>query len=455
MPLPVYNRAMGRLKDYRGKRDFARTPEPRGRRARAGNLFVVQKHAARRLHYDLRLEMGGVLKSWAVPKGPSLNPRDKRLAVMTEDHPLDYGDFEGVIPERQYGAGTVMVWDTGTFTPEGGLSAGKQLAKGELKFTLAGRKLRGGFVLVKLKRSEKGNEWLLIKHRDAFADPQWAIDEHDGSALTGRLLSEIAEGLPPAKAAHHALAAELEGARKASWPSNLQPMLATLGERPFSDPEWLFEIKWDGVRALAWVERGKVRLRSRTGRDITEQYPELSALPVHLLAERAIVDGEIVVLNQDGRSDFERLQSRMHVRRPPARLQQQAPVTLYLFDLLYCDGYDLRQAPLAERKRLLRQLLDARDPVRYSDHQAEQGRELFKLARAHGLEGIVAKHARSPYLSRRRPYWVKFKLRREVDAVVGGWTAPRGAREHFGALLVGLYEGKKLRFIGGVGSGFT
>ncbi len=444
------------LEEYRRKRRFAETPEPAGKGARPGSdQFVVQKHAARRLHYDFRLVLNGVLKSWAVPKGPSLDPADKRLAVQTEDHPLDYANFEGIIPEGNYGAGTVMVWDRGAYRVEGEASAAQQLARGELKFSLDGQKLRGSFVLVKLRRSEKGNEWLLIKHKDAAADPGWNVDQHDGSALTGRTLEEIREGMPAAHTARGPRPEELDGAAKAEMPARLNPMLATLAEKPFSDPEWLFEIKWDGVRALAWVKDGRVEYRSRQGRSISDQYPELAALPECLNAKRAILDGEIVVLRADGRSDFERLQERMHVARPPAALQKRAPVTYYVFDVLFCDGYDLRSVPLAERKQFLRQILRPRDPFRYSDHHAGQGKELFELARRHGLEGILGKHARSSYVSQRSPHWLKFKVRREVDAVVGGWTEPRGSREHFGALLLGLYDGKALQFIGGVGSGFT
>lgn len=447
---------MAQLEEYRRKRHFDATPEPRGKRARkGGNRYVVQKHDARRLHYDFRLEIDGVLKSWAVPKGPSLNPADKRLAVQTEDHPLDYGDFEGTIPERQYGAGTVMVWDQGTFEAVGGPSVQKQLARGELKLLLHGHKLRGGFVLVKLKRSEKGNEWLLIKHKDSAMDTRWSVDAHDGSVLTGRTLSEIAEGLPPADSARVPGPGELPGARKATLPTRLEPMLATLVDKPFSDPAWIYEIKWDGVRTLAWVKGGKLELRSRTGRIVTDQYPEMAVLPERVLARQAILDGEIVVLDDNGRSDFERLQSRMHVSRPTPALRRQAPVVCYLFDIPYCDGYDLRQVPLLERKKFLHRLVDWRDPLRFSDHQEEHGRELFKLAQEQELEGLLGKHARSPYVSRRSPYWMKFKVTKELDAVVGGWTEPRGAREYFGALLLGLYDGKKLRFIGGVGSGFT
>jgi bifunctional non-homologous end joining protein LigD len=444
------------LEEYRRKRRFAKTPEPAGKGARpGGDQFVVQKHAARRLHYDFRLALNGVLKSWAVPKGPSLDPADKRLAVQTEDHPLDYANFEGIIPEGNYGAGTVMVWDCGAYRVEGEASAAQQLARGELKFSLDGQKLRGSFVLVKLRRSEKGNEWLLIKHKDAAAEPGWNVDQHDGSALTGRTLEEIREGMSAAHAARGPRPEELEGAAKAEMPARLNPMLATLAEKPFSHPEWLFEIKWDGVRSLAWVKEGRVEYRSRNGRSITDQYSELAALPECLNAKRAILDGEIVVLGADGRSDFERLQERMHVARPPVALQKRAPVTYYLFDVLFCDGYDLRSVPLAERKQFLRQILRPRDPFRYSDHHVGQGKELFELARSHGLEGILGKHARSVYVSQRSPHWLKFKVRREVDAVVGGWTEPRGSREHFGALLLGLYDGKALQFIGGVGSGFT
>jgi bifunctional non-homologous end joining protein LigD len=446
---------MATLKEYRRKRKFAKTPEPAGKRVPGqGDRFVVQKHAARRLHYDLRLEIDGVLKSWAVPKGPSLDPADKRLAVQTEDHPLDYAGFEGVIPEGNYGAGTVMVWDSGTFLPEGGIPPPQQLERGELKFVLRGRKLRGGFVLVKLRRSAKGNEWLLIKHKDAASEAGWEIEKHDGSALSGRTLDEIAHDLPASHPVLEAEPAKLDGARKAKMPARMAPMLATLAEEPFSHPEWLFEVKLDGVRALAWVQGGKVELRSRTGRLITAQYPDLVALPDRLRARQAILDGEIVVLDERGRSDFERLQTRMNVSRPSPTLVRQTPVIYYLFDLLYCEGYDLRDVPLLERKNLLRRLLDAGDPFRYCDHQIEKGKELFNLASEHGLEGIIGKDVRSPYVNRRSPYWMKFKGVQELDAVVGGWTEPRGSREHFGALLVGLYAEKSLRFIGGVGTGF-
>jgi bifunctional non-homologous end joining protein LigD len=452
---------MARLEEYRRKRRFDHTPEPPpGKQAaREPQTFVVQKHAARRLHYDFRLAIDGVLKSWAVPKGPSLNPADKRLAVQTEDHPMEYGGFEGKIPAGSYGAGTVMVWDRGTFQvegqTEGALDASRQLARGEIKFSLNGEKLRGSFVLVKLKQSEKGNEWLLIKHKDDAIDSAWNVDAHDGSVLTGRTLDEIAEELPPKRTPSPLRPAELDGTRKAAiMPHRLEPMLAKLIEKPFSDPNWLFEIKWDGVRAMAWVEEGKLTLRARTGNNITLHYPELVSAAPLVNAGRAILDGEIVALDARGHSDFELLQQRMHVRKPATGLVSQAPVTYYVFDLLYCDGYDLREAPLIERKELLRRLLLRHDRVRFSDHESARGKDLFDLARQNGLEGIIGKQSGSRYTSGRGNSWVKVKATQTLDAVVGGWTAPREGRTHFGSLLLGLYDRKSLRFIGHVGSGF-
>jgi bifunctional non-homologous end joining protein LigD len=446
---------MARLEEYRRKRRFDRTPEPSSPKAvpQFEGTFVVQKHAARRLHYDFRLAIDGVLKSWAVPKGPSLSPADKRMAVQTEDHPMSYADFEGNIPAGNYGAGTVMVWDRGRFRVEGQRGAKEQLEHGEIKFRLAGEKLSGGFVLVRTKRGDKQPEWLMIKHQDEAVDPAWNIDEHDGSVMTGRILDEIAGELPPKREPTPLQPGELEGARKAAMPASLSPMLATLIDKPFSDPGWLFEIKWDGARTLAWVEDGEVRLRSRAGNEVTHQYPELASLPQHLSVKQAILDGEIVVLDENGRSEFERMQQRMNVQRPSPDLLSRYPVTYFLFDLVYCDGYDLREVPVLARKNFLRRILDPSREFRFSDHQLEKGKELFELARQQDLEGVVGKRVDSFYASARSPNWVKLKATKTVDAVVGGWTAPRGSRTHFGSLLLGLYQGKALRFVGHAGTG--
>ena len=463
------------LEKYQKKRTFGETPEPADdagqvRNDGAGASFVVQKHEARRLHYDFRLEIDGVLKSWAVPKGPSLNPADKRLAVQTEDHPLEYAKFEGVIPKGNYGAGTVLIWDEGTYHPEAPIQ--EQLAKGDVKFSLNGSKLRGSFVLVKTKRASGSGgsgaasksagsgkpaqaEWLLIKHRDEHADPSWDIGLYGESVATGRTLSEVRDDLPPTRSTPGPQPGALEGAVEGPMPERPGAMLATLVAQPFSDPEWIFEVKWDGIRALAEVKEGRCRLFSRAGRDVTAHYPELATLPDRLRVKQALIDGEIVVLDEKGRSSFERLQSRMNVARMSQAVMNRTPVIYYAFDILHCDGVDLREAPLIERKQLLREVLDAQPPFRYSDHVAEKGQELFELAAQQGAEGVVGKHAHSAYSSGRSSSWVKLKVIRELDAVIGGFTVPGGSREHFGALLLGLYDGKGLKFIGGVGSGFT
>ncbi len=450
---------MSSLKEYHRKRQFEATPEPRGSVAgeQDRRRFVVQKHDATRLHYDFRLEVDGVLKSWAVPKGPSLNPEDKRLAMEVEDHPLDYASFEGVIPKGNYGAGPVMVWDAGYFEPSGDIHA--MLQKGDLKFTLHGEKLNGEFALVRIKspKDPKGKPWLLLKHRDEAADPHWRIDQHDGSVNTGRTIEEIEAGIEGSGGRDPLDPAALDGARRAAMPSEVRPMMATLADKPFSDPDWLFEIKWDGVRALAWIRDGKLELRSRTARAVTGVYPELQRLPERLAAHELLLDGEIVALDASGRSDFGRLQERMNVARPSPELVRGTPVIFYLFDVLYCDGYDLRRVALIERKEFLRALLgeNGRESLfRFSDHHLEHGKELFEVAREQGLEGILAKHVHSTYAETRSPQWLKLKVTKSLDAVVGGYTDPRRSRQFFGALLLGLYRGNSLEFIGGVGTGF-
>lgn len=416
---------------------------------------MVQEHHARRLHYDFRLEVNGVLKSWAVPKGPSLNPADKRLAVQTEDHPLEYRTFEGTIPAGHYGAGEVTIWDSGTFEPEGNLSAAEQIERGELKFTLHGKKLKGSFVLVRIRGRGDGakKEWLLIKHRDRAADISGPAGKVAEPVLPGRAKKSKSDA--HAGAANEARPELLEGARKSATPEIPQVALATLAENPSSDADWIYEIKWDGIRTIARVKDGAVRLWSRTKREITGEFPEISGIAASVYAKETLLDGEVVVLDEKGRSDFQRLQSRMGVRNPPRKLMSDAPVVYYVFDILYCDGYDLRQVPLLQRKEFLKETIAPSAVLRYSDHQVGEGKRLFKLAEEQHLEGIVGKQASSVYPNGRTTAWLKFKIEKEVDAVVGGWTEPRGSREYFGALLLGLYRGADLIFVGGVGSGFT
>jgi len=448
------------LTEYRRKRRFGDTPEPRGKKARKDEkIFVIQKHAARRLHYDLRLEVGGVLKSWAVPKGPSLNAGDKRLAIQVEDHPFDYRTFEGTIPEGNYGAGEVIIWDQGTYEPEGPLNAAEQLEHGELKFRLHGHKLNGSFVLVKLKHSRGKNEWLLIKHRDDHADAMWNVEEHGESVVSGRPIPKthkekqkekrsVQDSTPPNPA-------ELPGARSAPMPRDISVTLAKLADNPFSDPNWLFEIKWDGIRTVAFVNNGDVRLFSRSKRDVTAEFPEFQDLVKHLRAGTAILDGEIVTLDENGRSDFQKLQNRFGVSKPSQKLINEVPLTYYLFDILYCNGFDVRKTPLLQRKELLRQVLRGENRVRYSEHQLEKGKELYAAAEKQGLEGIVGKQIESPYTGNRTSFWLKFKIVNELDAIIVGWTAPRRTRQYFGALVLALYDEKKeLQFIGSVGTGF-
>jgi bifunctional non-homologous end joining protein LigD len=448
---------MAELAEYRRKRRFGDTPEPRGKKARKDEkIFVIQKHAARRLHYDLRLEVGGVLKSWAVPKGPSLNPGDKRLAVQVEDHPFEYRTFEGTIPEGNYGAGEVIIWDQGTYEPEGTLSAAEQIERGELKFRLHGHKLNGSFVLVKLKHSRGKNEWLLIKHRDEYADPMWDVEEHGESVVSGQPIPKThkekkrasQDSAPPKPA-------ELPGARSAPMPREVSVTLSKIADKVFSDPNWLFEIKWDGIRTVAFVENGDVRLFARSKRDVTAEFPEFQDLAKHLRAGTAILDGEIVTLDENGRSDFQKLQNRFGVTKPSQKLINDVPLTYYLFDVLYCNGFDVRKTPLLQRKELLRQILRGENRVRYSEHQLEKGKELYAAAEKQGLEGIVGKQIESPYTGNRTSSWLKFKIVNELDAVIVGWTAPRRTRQYFGALVLALYDDKnELQFIGSVGTGF-
>lgn len=452
------------LKKYSEKRKFDRTPEPApaGRSAHPAGLetspreFCVQRHHASRLHYDLRLEVGGVLKSWAVPKGPTLDPSAKHLAMMVEDHPLEYGGFEGVIPKGNYGAGSVMLWDRGMYELLGDATAEEQLARGDFKFRLHGEKLGGEFALVRMKRG-KGNEWLLLKKKDAFAKPGWDPEDHSRSVLSGRAQEEIARGLEATVAERdgHRDLKKVRGAVRAAMPKGVSPMLAQIGKgTPPASDDWLFEIKWDGVRAICYIDHGQLRMVSRNGNAIERQYPELSILPHHIEAAEAVVDGEVAALDDRGLPSFERLQHRITVADAAsvAALARKQPVVFFAFDLLYLDGWDLRGAPLAERKRLLKEMLKPGDLVRYSDHFAGNGADLLEAARQQGLEGIVGKRARSLYESRRTADWVKWKNIISADFVICGFT--KGERDLFGALVLGVYDRGKLVWAGNVGTGF-
>jgi bifunctional non-homologous end joining protein LigD len=460
------------LDRYRQKRDFRVTPEPQGKagtgkRRSQGLAFVVQKHAATRLHYDFRLELNGVLLSWAVPKGPSLDPNDKRLAMHVEDHPLEYGDFEGVIPAKQYGAGTVMVWDRGTWTPK--TDPEEAFAKGRLKFDLDGEKLKGGWNLVRSHGSKYGGDpWLLFKEADEFArlGPQALIvDDRPDSAVTGRSIGEIAAAKDRVWHSNKSVADNIEagavhkpapmrglgkikGARKASIPDHIEAQLAALTKSPPTGPHWVHEIKYDGYRMLCRIADQKVRMFSRAGKDWTADFPTVVAALARLPVETAWLDGEVVVLDAQGRSSFQALQNAIDTGSPN--------LTYLAFDLLYLNGFDLRAVALAERKRLLQDLLArAQTEVKYSEHFAVAGPAFLQNISELGLEGMVSKRADMAYQSGRGPAWQKVKCVRRQEMVIGGYTDPAGSRKGLGALLLGVYEPDgTLAYSGKVGTGF-
>ncbi|MCL5292469.1 MAG: DNA ligase D [Actinobacteria bacterium] len=444
------------LKEYREKRRFKLTPEPIGGEEREeGPLrFVVQKHKASHLHYDFRLELGGVLKSWAVPKGPSLNPKDKHLAIMVEDHPIEYRTFEGVIPEGNYGAGAVMVWDEGRYRalkiadrPESEDAIAQELSKGHISFILEGKKLKGGFALVKLRRGGE-NAWLLVKKSDEFATGE-DVTKRDRSALSNRTMDEIAESaLKPEGYSVAVKGGELDlgGVPKSPMPRNVRPMLATLVEDIFDRRGWVFELKWDGFRAIAEVERGQVYLYSRNLQPFNERFPDVVD-SLKELGDEAVLDGEIVVLDEKGKPRFQLLQNYHRTRR--------GRLIYYIFDLLYLDGHDLRGLPLRRRKDLLRQILPDRPHIKLSDHIEEKGIAFFKEVSQQNLEGVLAKDGGSPYREGvRGREWLKVKTLLRQEAVIGGFTEPRGSRKHLGALVLGVYEGGELIYVGHAGGGF-
>jgi bifunctional non-homologous end joining protein LigD len=447
-----------RLDQYRRKRSAATTPEPFGGGGvdRPG-LFVVQKHAATSTHYDLRLEIDGVLASWAVPKGPSLDPEDKRLAVATEDHPLEYGDFEGIIPQGNYGAGAVIVWDQGRAVHE--VDPAEGLANGKLLFTLNGYKLRGLFTLVRTKRNPK--EWLLIKKPDAAATGADAQEMGEASVFSGLTVEELGGG----SATRDRLVRRLEGLgapRRALRAADVKVMLARLEPEPFTRDDWLFEIKYDGYRVVAGRsptgpgKRSEVELYYRSGRLATPIFPDLTralgALPFSL-----VLDGEVTVLDEAGMPSFQRLQQRalLSRRRDIERATVLSPAVYFVFDLLAFEEFDLRPLALADRKQLLRDLLPAAGPLRYVDHIERRGGAMYEQVKAMGLEGVVAKRMDSPYRGGRSGRWIKIRAELVGDFVVVGYTRPQGDRTGFGALHLAVNGARGLEYCGRVGTGFS
>ncbi len=464
------------LESYEKKRDFTRTrePSPSVTTPAKGSLrFVVQKHAARRLHYDFRLEVDGVLKSWAVPKGPSLDPAQKRLAAFVEDHPLDYGTFEGVIGHGNYGAGQVVVWDSGVYSPDedGQLSFGDRedaaermrrgLDAGKLSITLRGRKLRGSWTLVRTSRGPK--DWLLIKHADRYTDTENDVLEQDASIQSGLTIDDLTSGRLPDPAEGFAVGETpaIGRARRlgkeSRFPTRIKPMTAHLAEASFSHPDWVFEPKLDGFRVIAYARHGKATLRSRNDKDLTEYAPSIVAELEAQPEDELVLDGELVALDERGLPSFALLQQSLNLdRRATGQARGSATLAYYPFDLLYVEGADLRGVPLVERKRLLSDVLVTGDCVRKMESVDAEGEAFFEAAVGLGLEGVVAKRTGSTYQSGTRTRsWLKIKAVQSQDFVVGGYSPGQGARSAaFGALMVGYYDDGQLQYAGRVGSGF-
>ena len=455
------------LEQYRAKRNFEATPEPRPTAPRPGDAhsFVVQKHAARRLHYDFRLELDGVLKSWAVTRGPSLIPGEKRLAVAVEDHPLEYGSFEGTIPKGEYGGGAVLVWDRGTWAPVG--DPHKALVKGHLDFELMGEKLKGRWHLVRMrgKPRDKHENWLLIKGDDEFARDEGApdiLEERPNSAATGRPIDEVAEEAPGwssktgkierAEAVELQDLSSVKGAKRARSFRFVEPMLATPVKAPAPGERWLHEIKLDGYRIEARIDKGRVTLFTRRGLDWTAKFGEgvIGAFKA-LSVSQALIDGELVVENASGASDFSALQAALS-----AGQTQTDRLLFYAFDLLHLNGFDLQEAPLIERKRLLEAVIgESSGRLRYGGHFDEDGEIVLRQACRLGLEGIVSKLRDSPYRSGRGKSWTKAKCSASQEFVVAGFVPSTAARNAIGSLVLGVYDGDALRHVGRVGTGFT
>ena len=450
------------LQEYKRKRDFKKTPEPAGTvKDKAGSSFVIQKHAATRLHYDFRLEMEGVLRSWAVPKGPSLDPAEKRLAVHVEDHPLEYGGFEGIIPKGQYGGGTVLLWDRGTWHPDGDPVAAYR--KGHLKFRLEGEKLHGGWHLVRMhgdRAGENKENWLLFKEDDEAAVPgsgDAVTTEYPDSVETHRGIEKIAaapDRVWQSNRAEEVQAKEVKeavpGARKAKMPGEIEPELATLVDAPPPGDDWLHEVKLDGYRILCAVEDGVAKLFTRRANDWTHRFAPLAAAAAKLSVTTALLDGEAVVLKPDGTTSFQALQNALSEERT-------SELVYYVFDLLHLDGLDLRPAPLTARKEALRALVGSGEgqTIRFSDHVQGQGDGFYRQACRFGLEGIIAKRADAPYRSGRGKDWLKVKCLKRQEFVIAGFTDPEGSRAGLGALLLGVHDQNgDLLYSGKVGTGF-
>lgn len=462
------------LKEYSSKRRFGKTPEPNpGLRPKQDRLiFVIHKHAARRLHYDLRLELQGVLKSWAVPKGPSLDPSIKRLAVMVEDHPFDYKDFEGNIPEGNYGAGSVIIWDSGFYhhplardRKESEKLLLEGLRKGDLKFVLEGRKLQGEFALIKTGMAEKA--WLLLKKKDQYATKDDILKENR-SVVSDKTLEDLSE-VNPGKSSvkkrgqirvREALESEdLRDAPVKPMPQNIKPMLATLIQKPFDDPDWIFEMKWDGYRAVAEIHNGDVSLYSRNRISLKKKFLPI-AESLQKFRFEAVLDGEIVVVDDQGHPDFQVLQDYPkktgHPAGSPLPLLKGGYLIYYVFDLLFFQGHDLTNMPLLKRKELLKKILPSDPKIKFSDHVSKEGILFFNAVKEKGLEGMIAKHSQSTYrIGRRSNQWLKVKTRLTQEGVIAGFTEPGGRRKYFGSLVLGVYEGNALIYIGHSGGGFT
>ncbi|MDQ3099049.1 MAG: DNA ligase D [bacterium] len=443
------------LSDYQKKRKFNKTPEPEGsKREPSGPLsFVIQKHEATRLHYDFRLELSGILKSWAVPKGPSLNPHDRRLAIMVEDHPIDYANFEGIIPKGNYGAGTVMVWDKGIYTPyemgereQTESIITEQLKKGHLTFLLLGEKLKGEFALIKTHNAEE-NAWILIKKGDDYASTTKDILKEDKSALSGRTMKEIASQAAKKDEVWFSKpkALNLDDLPKGKMPHDIKPMLAASSDEPFNKEEWLFEIKYDGYRAIAEIEDRKITLYSRNKFSYNQKFsPIIESLK--RFPGNAVLDGEIVVVDEIGHPHFQWLQDYPN---------DKGELIYYVFDLLYYHGHNLTSLPLHRRKELLQGLLPPLPHIKYSGHIVRAGVAMFQQVEHLGIEGIIAKNGNSTYKQGKRTEdWLKIKAQNRQEVVIAGFTEPKGSRNHFGSLIAGLYKKGKLTYVGHIGSGF-